>query len=230
MLAVGAGYAFAQSRYAYLGQVTATGVTRVPPQEVVSASGLQVGQSLFSLRPRAVVERVKAIPWVREARLHWAWPNGAIIAVSERTPLALIPHHDRFLVVDGEGRVLTTTEEVSSWALPLVTGSSPAEITAGEFIRDQGVLEALRCVAAFPPAWLPRVAEVHAEPGELVVYDLQGLPGLVGAGDAYLGDKIRNLCAIWEDIQKRGAQAVYVDVRCRDRPIVKLAEGGGEKP
>lgn len=229
MLAAGAAYLFAQSRYAAIQEISVTGYRRLSPRQVVEASGLKPGQSLFSLRPGAVAERVRALPWVKEARVGWVWPAAAVIRISERVPFALVPHHDRFLVVDEEGRVLTAAEEVSSWGLPLVTGETPADLRAGQFLSDPGLLGALQCLQAFPVQWRERVAETHAgKGGELVVYDLEGVPALLGPADASLPRKVETLCAIWQDLERAAGRAEYVDVRYRDRPIVKLQEGGGE--
>ncbi|MEW6547391.1 MAG: FtsQ-type POTRA domain-containing protein [Bacillota bacterium] len=227
LLAVAVVLAFAQSRYAMLREVSVRGTSRLDPGQVAEFSGLRPGQSVFSLRPARVAARLRSLPWVKEAGIRWAWPGRAVIWVSERTPVALVPHHDRFLVVDAEGRVLTTTEEASPWGLPLVTGPVPAEPMAGQFLTDQGILAALACVEAFPQSGRERVAEVHAsEKGELVVYDLDGVPALLGLPDAYLPEKVRVLVAIWDDLRRQGGRAEYVDIRDHSRAIVKPAQGG----
>lgn len=227
LLAVAAGLAFAQSRYGTIQEVTVDGTSRLDPQDVLERAGLRAGQSLFTFRPAQVAARVRSLPWVKEARVRWAWPGRAVIWVSERTPAALVPHHDRFLVVDAEGRVLTTTQEAGPWKLPLVTGPVPAELLAGQFLTDQGLLGALACVEAFPREARDRLAEVHVgENGELVAYDLDGVPALLGIPDAHLPDRVRVLVAIWDDLRRQGGQAEYIDVRDHNRAVLKPARGG----
>lgn len=227
LLLVGVILAFAQSRYATLQEVTVTGTGRLDANQVVEFSGVRPGQSVFSLRPGQVAARVRSLPWVKEAWVRWAWPGRVVIGLTERSPLALVPHHDRFLVVDAEGRVLTTTQETSSWNLPLVTGPVPSQPVAGQFLTDQGILGALACVEAFPPDVRDRVAEVHSgEKGDLVVYDLDGVPALLGVPDAYLPQKVQILVAIWEDLARQGGGAEYIDVRDPGRPVLKPAQGG----
>lgn len=227
LLAVGVAVVFTQSRYAQLQEVAVTGVSRLDAEQVKEVSGLRPGQSVFSLRPRQVAARIQSLAWVKEARVTWAWPGRAVIRVSERTPVALVPCHDRFLVVDGEGRVLTTSPEWTPWGLPLVTGPVPPDLVAGQFITDGAILGALACVEAFPPAARERLGEVHAgEGGELIVYDLEGVPALVGLADAHLAGRIQVLLAIWEDLGRQGVRAEYIDVRDSSRAIVKPAQGG----
>lgn len=227
LLLVGVVLAFARSRYATLQEVTVTGAGRLDAVQVAEFSGVRPGQSVFSLRPARVAERLRSLPWVKEASVRWAWPGRVVIGLTERTPVALVPHHDRFLVVDGEGRVLTTTQEVSPWGLPLVTGPLPAQPVAGQFLTDQGILGALACVQAFPDPARARVAEVHAgESGELVVYDLEGVPALLGAADASLPQKVQVLVAVWEDLARQGGAAEYIDVRDPGRPVLKPVQGG----
>jgi cell division protein FtsQ len=227
LLAVGVVVVFTQSRYAQLQEVAVTGVSRLDAEQVKQVSGLRPGQNVFSLRPRRVAARIESLAWVKEARVAWAWPGRAVIRVSERTPVALVPYHDRFLVVDGEGRVLTTTPESSPWGLPLVTGAVPPDLAAGQFITDGAILGALACVEAFPPAAREKLGEVHAgERGELVVYDLEGVPALVGLPDAHLTERVQVLLAIWEDLRRQGTRAEYIDVRDTNRAVVKPAQGG----
>lgn len=227
LLAAGVVVVFAQSRYALLQEVAVTGASRLDPEQVKEISGLRPGQTVFSLRPGQVAARLRSLPWVKEARVAWAWPGRALIRVSERTPLALLPYHDRFLVLDGEGRVLTTSQEAGPWELPLVTGPVPPDLVAGQFITDGAVLGALACVEAFPPAARERLGEVHAgDRGELVVYDLEGVPALMGFPDAQLPHRVQVLLAVWEDLRRQGGRAEYIDVRDRDRVVVRPVQGG----
>lgn len=227
LLLVGVVLAFAQSRYATLQEVTVTGTRRLDAGQVAEFSGVRPGQSVFSLRPGQVAARLRTLPWVKEAWVHWAWPGRVVIGLTERSPLALIPHHDRFLVVDADGRVLSTTQETSSWNLPLVTGPVPSQPVAGEFLTDQGILAALACVEAFPADARERVAEVHSgEKGDLVVYDLEGIPALLGVPDASLPKKVQILVAIWQDLGRQGGKAEYIDIRDPGRPVLKPAQGG----
>jgi cell division protein FtsQ len=70
--------------------------------EVARVSGLRRGDRLFDLDPARAAAKVEGIPWVRDARVERRWPDGVVIRVTERTPVATVA------TSSGTKRVITT--------------------------------------------------------------------------------------------------------------------------
>ncbi|MGP1353710.1 MAG: cell division protein FtsQ/DivIB [Parasphingopyxis sp.] len=63
----------------------------------------------------AIRQRVEALSWVQEARVSRRLPDTLVVAITERTPVAVWQHEQRLYLVDTEGEVL---EEVALDAMP----------------------------------------------------------------------------------------------------------------
>lgn len=63
----------------------------------------------------AIRQRVEALSWVQEARVSRRLPDTLVVAITERTPVAVWQHEQRLYLVDTDGEVL---EEVALDAMP----------------------------------------------------------------------------------------------------------------
>lgn len=109
------------------------------------------------LHPLApVAEAARAIPGVVRAEVSRRWPGTLRVALVEAVPVALVPQDDRFVLVDGQGKVLPF---------------DPARLPASVPIADPGagtarLLDRMRRV---DPALYDRVDAARAAGGDVVV-------------------------------------------------------------
>lgn len=108
------------------------------PLQVAAALQVAPGTRLFDVDLGGLRTRVEALPWVGHARVARLWPDGLIVEVQEREPLA---RWGAAALIDGEGRAFSppAADLTAAAGLPLLSGPD-------ERIAD--VLSAYQALAA----------------------------------------------------------------------------------
>ena len=107
-------------------EIIVQGNCRSSRQEVVKALGLAPRQLIFTFNLKEVQNRVSALPFVRETRIHRRWPDRLEILVKERQPKALF-YLDELYLVDQEGRLIAPAPKNEMLDFPLISGASMAQ-------------------------------------------------------------------------------------------------------
>ncbi len=109
-------------------QVTG-GSTELTPA-VVSALGVQTGQSFSSVDVGQAQERISAIDGVESADLAWSWWNTMTVVVHEQTPIAAQAQADgTFVVLDPTGGSIRIAPARPA-GLPLIQADGSAAVAA----------------------------------------------------------------------------------------------------
>ena len=185
--------------------VRVAGARRTPTAAVLEAAGVTPGDQLVDVSLGAVGERVAALPWVGEVRLHRRLGGRVEIAVTERAAAAVLGDGDRAVLVDPTGRVLARVADEPELGAKLVrVGGFSGDLTPGAFVdaEAQGALESASRLAEGVPG---AIAEVAVGP-ELAAT-------LVEGGDVRFGDTTR-LAAKLRSLVTVLAQ---VDLTCLER-------------
>ncbi|MEZ5213080.1 cell division protein FtsQ/DivIB [Gordonia sp. (in: high G+C Gram-positive bacteria)] len=161
-------------------EVQVTGTAGVPQQEVLTVAEVPMGKPLLQVDTAAIARRVSRIPAVEAVRVDRSYPSALHIAVTERTPRALIKQADgRLGVMDRLGVVYvayasraamgkTAIGGVALGDLPVLDVSDPGP-------RDPTTLAALEMIGGLP-GWLrPQVESVSASsPADLTLHLTKG--------------------------------------------------------
>ncbi len=129
-------YLFAWSPIFTVSSIEVTGIPQSLSQaEIVEKSGIEVGERLARIEPRAATNSLKEFSWVKSADVSRNWWSGKVlIAISKRVPVALYKGQ----ALDNSGEVFDLPPKTPQ-GLPLVTASHP---TLG--------LEAIKVFTALP--------------------------------------------------------------------------------
>ncbi|MDQ1709979.1 MAG: cell division protein FtsQ, partial [Frankiaceae bacterium] len=104
LLVVGCAGAVARSSLVRVRSVVVTGTKRQPVGDVLSAAAVTDGAPMWTLDTGAVRRRVAALPRLRTVAVSRSWPHTVRIAVTERTPVAVVaPPGAGQIVVDSGG-------------------------------------------------------------------------------------------------------------------------------
>lgn len=106
-----------------------TGASRVPQEEILTASGLSTGMSTLSIDLSSVAKGIEKHPWIETCTVKRILPDRVVISVTERKPVAVIGA-ERTLLVDRTGCILKSPEPAPD-VLPRLTNVSPDEIQNG---------------------------------------------------------------------------------------------------
>ncbi|MCI9263739.1 MAG: FtsQ-type POTRA domain-containing protein [Oscillospiraceae bacterium] len=133
-------------------QVVVEGNSRYTVQEIIDASGVEVGDNLFLVnRPQTAQNILGALPYVENAIPVHRLPDTVELHITECTPAATLECGGSWWLIDPRGKLLeqlgdNAVNEV--WGYPNVIGLHPLEPKAGEWISveigEQDKLEGLR--------------------------------------------------------------------------------------
>jgi cell division protein FtsQ len=122
LTALAAAYGLVRSPVLDVDHVRVTGGEHTDEAAVALTSGIGRGAAMVWLDTGAVARRVEALPWVRTARVERRWPGTIRIAITERTPAAILPVDDTHTaLVDATGRVLSVVDRTDT-GTPLPPG------------------------------------------------------------------------------------------------------------
>ena len=121
-------------------------------QQVRSAASITVGTPIAQLDTGAVQRRVAELPWVDAVEARRAWPNDVVLAVTERTPVAVLESGDVRSGVDAQGAVFDPPGGL--WLTdPVIRGEGPAVKVAVDVVTSlpEDIEQRVRVVQAVSP-------------------------------------------------------------------------------
>jgi len=106
--------------------VAVTGASRMATADIVRAAGVYQSQPLLGLDLEGVRAKIKAVGWVKDAKVVRLLPDTLVVSVIERRQLAVWQHGGRQYVIDEHGQVIPEADPARFTALPLVVGEGGA--------------------------------------------------------------------------------------------------------
>lgn len=158
LLIAGAGYVLLASPWLALrtDAIEVTGTDAIATTEEVLAVVTPVqGQPLLRIDTAGLREQLLEIVGVRDATVERAFPNGLVITIEPRVPVATVAQDGGYVLLDSDGVALTTTEAPAE-GVPLV------EVPVGTDDTAASLEAVLTVMAALPPGILEQVASASA--------------------------------------------------------------------
>jgi cell division protein FtsQ len=118
------------------------GNSLVPEDQITAALAPLVGTSLTRIGDDDVRALLDGFAPVEDVSVAAAPPSTLSVTVIERTPVAILENQGKFVLIDSEGRQLTTVADRKSVALPLIDGGTNA-VNSTVFSSIADVLAAL---------------------------------------------------------------------------------------
>lgn len=131
--------------------VVVRGESQLSEQQVLAAAAVPQGAHLAQLDLEAIRARVAALAAVRRVDVSRDWPDGVLIKITERTPVAVVDLDGRFQAMDTDG-VLFRAYASPPPGLPRVVST--------EGVNSAALAQAARVIAALPPRLAGRVDHV----------------------------------------------------------------------
>lgn len=122
-------------------QVTVEGTTTLSATEVRRAAAVPADRPLIRVGLEAIQARVESLDVVADAEVSRAWPDGVLIRVTERTPVAVVRRAGSLQAVDAQG-VLFSRFSQAPPGVPIV--ETKADVTADALREAARVVAALR--------------------------------------------------------------------------------------
>ncbi|HUI45333.1 MAG TPA: FtsQ-type POTRA domain-containing protein [Nitrospirota bacterium] len=190
------------------------GVKMLSDRDLKDIVGVFTGQNIFRVDLSAAVKRTEGNPWVKEARIYRRLPNRITMVFTERTPTFLLDTGTARYLMDGQGVVIErlAKEQASVWPLPVIA-IRDYRAHPGEEVTAEGLPGAIELIAEISArgGWqLPDVT-VKADSPEMISVLYGGCQFKIGSGR--YGEKLRRLAEVMADVNQRGVDIAYVDLR-----------------
>ena len=150
-------------------RVGVDGATVVSVSQVRSAAAIAPGTPLARLDTDAVKKKVESLPAVASAEVSRSWPNGVVVTIHERQPVAVVERGGEKWVVDITGKPYLLAsklgDEVTKSLLPLEVAHPSAD--------DPATRAAVKVIPSIPAALRTKVSSVSATTGADVTLHLE---------------------------------------------------------
>ena len=197
---------------------------RVSEGDILDASDIKIGDSLFDLELHMIGRKIEEHPWIARAEVERSFPDQVVIRVVERQARAIIDL-DYLYYVDREGVAFKMLESGDELDYPVITGIDRQYLldhpdqTQNSLDLALSLMDQLEQRKLFN---LDDVSEIHFDQQEgLIIYTrIGGVPVRMGKENFYA--KLDRFEAIYEDLEPRLLALKYIDLNVTDRVIVKV--------
>jgi cell division protein FtsQ len=113
-----------------ISEIHLSGNSRVPPETILAALGMQPGGSIFAADLPAARARILSLDWIASADVVRRYPDAIFVNVVEKRPFALWQSPDGIAVVERSGSVITTQSLEKFTHLPKLVGAGAPQAAA----------------------------------------------------------------------------------------------------
>jgi cell division protein FtsQ len=213
-----------ESGYFGVDQIRVEQQVRVSEGDILDASDIKLGDSLFDLELHMIGRKIEEHPWIARAEVERSFPDQVVIRVVERQARAIIDL-DYLYYVDREGVAFKMLESGDELDYPVITGIDRQYLldhpdqTQNSLDLALSLMDQLEQRKLFN---LDDISEIHYDQLEgLIIHTrIGGVPVRMGKEDFYA--KLGRLEAIYDDLEPRLLALKYIDLNVTDRVIVKV--------
>ncbi len=209
--------------------VTFTGQEQLETSELLSASGLAIGQNVFELSPEDVRARLARHPWIASVEVQRRLPGTFSVDVRERRAVAVLALEQLYLVGE-DGTVFKQVGADDLVDLPIIAGIARERFVSDRAYRASILLEIVALMHDYRGAGLWRrepIAEVHVEEDDSISLYVGEDSTYVRLGRGPFRDKLQKIRRVFDALDARETRAAYIyadNVRRPDRVTVRLRD------
>ncbi len=201
--------------------IVITGNKNITEQQIRNALALKEGSSIIYPGSKTLYERLKKISWIKDVVIRKDLNGTLTIHIKESTPVAIAMANEKAYLVDYEGHVLEDfTEKLkdNQIFLPLLKDIDPfnnkdtiqSAVALLNFINSKGLVKSK-----------DEITITGTQPDNLTI-NMNNIRIIIGNGD--WENKFAKYMVVNSEIQRRGLNVQYVDLRFPDKVIVKPLE------
>lgn len=222
------GYRLAESRgwldVFRVREVRVVGVDAAHPSVLVAEAGLMGAEVHWWSPLQGYAERVLRDPLVAEARIERRFPDGLVLEIVERRPVALLLT-GRLVPADSTGRTLPVDPFHAGWDAPvLAVESGGDEIVRAGRVRDADVRRTLRWLGEVErrfPVLSREISAIDLDDEGVARVRLSNERGpLVLDADTPF-DRLALVDDVLRDLREKGISYTEVDLRFADQIVVR---------
>ncbi len=117
-------------------QIVVSGNEMYSSEEIIEASGLNIGENIFTANKAAAAERIeKTYPYVEEANVYFTIPDSINIEIKMASPSYMVESSSGFYIVSEKGKVLEVSATDDEAAVPVIEGVAVSPKSPGEHLE-----------------------------------------------------------------------------------------------
>jgi cell division protein FtsQ len=225
---------FAESASFRLSAMEVQGLRLLDGQDILEASGLQVGDNIFDVDLEKVGDRLESLPWVKRALVVRKPPDRLIVSIVERQRLAWIELGEIY-GIDRDGVLLPGRREaVESYRdldLPVVRGVQSAQdsLRVGEAVVDSALVQLLdwwQQANAADAEFCMNVSEIQPLEDGCINLRLVGDGVEVRVPIDRVAERLRVLKKLMGRVYRECPEPAYIDLRFAGQVVVGSKKAG----
>jgi cell division septal protein FtsQ len=207
--------------------IDVAGAVRITDGGIRSVADQFTGKNIFRVDIAGAAREAEANPWVRDVRIERRLPNRIRMVFQERVPRAVLQAANGRYLMDGEGVVIVPAregEEAAAGLPAIVLGDrrvEPREAVDSEALPS---VLALLDELALRGGWDPASVTIRAGTPETIAIRYAGHEFRMGRGN--YAEKLRRLGEIVSDMNRRGREYAYIDLRPERQAAVGIVDAG----
>ncbi len=146
-----------------LQEISIAGNSYIPAEDICRIAGIYKGQHVFRVETDKAGQNLRKDLRIEHAVVKRTFPNGVVIEVEERRPVACIACEFGFLDLDRKGMVLNAYRVRRLQTTPLLVGVAVRDLYIGDTVSDGQILLALEYLSALDDQDLSQIVEMNLE-------------------------------------------------------------------
>ena len=213
-----------ESGYFGVQQIRVEHQERVSEGDILDASDIKIGDSLFDLELHMIGRKIEEHPWIARADVERSFPDHVVIRVVEREARAIIDLGYLYYV-DRAGEVFKMLDADDELNYPVITGIDRQYLLDNPDQTQNCLNLALQLMDELTDRTLfnlEDISELHYDQQEGMIMHTRigGVP--VRMGKLGFNVKLNRLEKIYSDLEPRLMALKYIDLNVTDRVIVKV--------
>lgn len=211
--------------------VEITGEHYVVRGELMSVFAADMGRSVLRVPLDRRLDRLDAIPWVRQAAVERVLPDRLVVRIEERKPVAFLSTPSGMKLIDAEGVILGRPAG-ANFNLPVVSGLDARTPQAERARRVALFSEFLKQIATVRRGAAGQVSQANLASADDVQATLVNAPVLAGQGpvvvhfgNADFADRYRLFLQNFPSWEARAGNVEAVDLRYEGQALVTPGPG-----
>ena len=201
------------------------GNPKMTPEEIESRRNILLEENTFLLDKQKIKEAFSSDPYIESVEISSKFPETAIFNIKKRQAVATVKFSGGFLVIDENGAVLESTQELSKIVKPLISGIEVTQVKLGEKldIENQDIFGLIQSVISNVRSakLLNNISQIEITgDSEILMTTPQGVNVLLGKGEN-LNEKMLILNQILIDLHEKKIYSGYIDMRYDGYPVYR---------
>ncbi|MGP1366894.1 MAG: cell division protein FtsQ/DivIB [Schwartzia sp. (in: firmicutes)] len=201
--------------------VSVVGNGYVPTADICRIAGIYRGQHLLQVETDTAARTLTKDLRIEQASVRRVFPNGIMIEVEERRPVAAIACEYGFLDLDRQGMVLNAHKQREQGGIPLLTGVTAQDRYIGDRVEAEAVQGALLYLSGFDTGELAQIVELRLSDPEKVVGCTSNAVEIRLGRLERLDEKIRTTKTFLQDLRTSAQPIAFISMEYA-QPFVRF--------